>query len=34
MRNLADLAEATVTGVKLKKGIIRISYAAQHGPLL
>ena len=33
VRNLADLADATVTGVKLKKGIIRVSYAAQHGPL-
>ncbi|MBN6052725.1 hypothetical protein JYK22_12375, partial [Nonomuraea sp. RK-328] len=30
VRSLGDLAEVTISGVKLKKGRVRVSYAASH----
>ncbi|MEV0287821.1 hypothetical protein AB0H36_27225 [Kribbella sp. NPDC050820] len=33
VRSLADLAAVTVSGVKVKKGRIRVSYTATHRPL-
>jgi Ser-tRNA(Ala) deacylase AlaX len=33
VRSLADLASVTITGVKVKKGRIRVSYTATHRPL-
>ncbi|MFI7061092.1 hypothetical protein ACIBL3_08935 [Kribbella sp. NPDC050124] len=33
VRSLADLASVTVSGVKVKKGRIRVSYTATHRPL-
>ncbi|GAA0336873.1 hypothetical protein NE235_24870 [Actinoallomurus spadix] len=32
VRSLADLADVTITAVKLKKSRIRVSYTAFHGP--
>jgi Ser-tRNA(Ala) deacylase AlaX len=33
VRSLADLADVTISGVKLKKGRVRVSYSATHRPL-
>jgi Ser-tRNA(Ala) deacylase AlaX len=33
VRSLADLASVTITGVKVKKGRVRVSYTATHRPL-
>ncbi|MEV0407966.1 hypothetical protein [Actinoallomurus sp. NPDC050550] len=33
VRSLADLADVTITAVKMKKGRVRVSYTASHGPL-
>ncbi|MEV4066727.1 hypothetical protein [Nonomuraea dietziae] len=33
VRGLADLAEVTISAVKVKKGRVRVSYSAAHGPL-
>ncbi|WP_431895139.1 hypothetical protein [Nonomuraea sp. bgisy101] len=33
VRSLGDLTEVTISGVKVKKGRVRVSYAAAHGPL-
>ncbi|NUW31487.1 metal-dependent hydrolase [Nonomuraea sp. SMC257] len=32
VRSLGDLAEVTISGVKLKKGRVRVSYSAAHRP--
>ncbi|GAA4634554.1 alanyl-tRNA synthetase [Actinoallomurus vinaceus] len=33
VRSLADLADVTITAVKMKKGRVRVSYTASHRPL-
>ncbi|MEU4674632.1 hypothetical protein AB0F91_43440 [Amycolatopsis sp. NPDC023774] len=32
VRSLGDLAEVAITGLKVKKGRIRVAYTASHGP--
>ncbi|GAA3471283.1 hypothetical protein [Nonomuraea roseola] len=33
VRGLADLVEVAISAVKVKKGRVRVSYSAAHGPL-